>query len=167
MVRLSQDKPAISYDIAVIREKADFTKPFQAVYDWTGRGFMWGVKATEVLGNGFYQGSYTKEEAAAALVIIFTPLTAGTVGGFVVGVVDGIKHTAVELGKVVINADEQVVTCTTYHYDSRNRLVLMRMLSADRKQELVRTEFVYEGLGTVPVRTVVKSSAEGREQDIK
>jgi len=100
------------------------------------------------------------------LAILAMPIAAGTAGGFIVGVADGVRQTALELSKVIVPG-EKVVTCTTYEYDASNRLALMRMLSPDRMQELVRTEFAYEGAGTVPVRTTVRSPAEGRERDIR
>jgi len=78
-----------------------------------------------------------------------------------VGLADGIRQTALELSNVVVNG-EAVVTCTTYEYDVLSHLVYMRMLTLDRKQVLVLTEFEYEGAETCPFRTVVKSLAEGR-----
>ena len=59
-----------------------------------------------------------------------------------------------------------MVTFTTFEYDRLNRLVVMRMFSPDRMQELVRTRFAYEGAGTVLFRTTVKTLAEGKEWDI-
>jgi hypothetical protein len=100
------------------------------------------------------------------LAIIVTPVTIGTVGGFVVGLADGIKQTALELGKVVVNG-EQAITCTTYEYDALSRLMYMRMYTPDRGQELVRTEFWYEDAGIAPVKTTVKSMAEGKDREIK
>lgn len=166
LVRLMQNRPVISYDIAVVRQKPDFAKPFQAVYEWTGKGFEWGANATGEWASGFAMQAHNTEEAVLGLAIIVTPVTVGTVGGFVVGIVDGIKQTAVELGKVAAKG-EQVITCSAYDYDGMNRLVRMRMLSPDQRQELVRTEFEYEQGGTIPVRTVVKSMVERKERDIR
>jgi hypothetical protein len=93
-------------------------------------------------------------------------MAAGTVGGFIVGIVDGIRQTAVELSKVA-SQDEEVITCTRYEYDALGRLAYMRMLTPDRTRELVRTEFQYEGAATVPSKTVVRSLAEGKEREIR
>lgn len=163
IVRTRQDLPELSYDIAVTGEKPAFTKPFQVMYEWTGKGF----EVSAVFAHGLRSGTYSNEEALAALAFVAAPAAVGAMGGFVIGVVDGIRHTALELGKIGLHGNEQVVTCTFYHYDSQNRLVLMRMLSPDRKQELVRTEFVYEGDAEAPVRTTVKSRAEGKERDVR
>jgi len=167
VVHLADGLPVISYDIAVTRQKPDFAKPLQAVYEWTGKGFRLGANVTGVVSEGVSRVQpRNRDETVLELAIIITPLAAGAVGGFVVGLVDGIRQTALELSKVAANGEE-VVTCTTYEYDALNRLAYMRMLTPDRKQELVRTEFVYEGAATAPSRTVVKSLAEGKEREVK
>jgi hypothetical protein len=165
VIRLTDARPVISYDIIVRHQKPDFAKPFQAVYEWTGKGFILGANISAVMLQGI-QAPHDKDAAAIELAIIITPLAAGTAGGFVVGLADGIRQTALELSKVVVNG-EVVVTCTTYEYDALNRLKYMRMLTPDRKQVLVLTEFVYEGTEALPSRTVVKSLAEGKEREVK
>lgn len=166
VVRLLRDRPVISYDIAVVRRRPDFARPLQVVYEWTGKGFMLGANVTGAMANGAMRVQVQhRDEAFFVLAIIVTPIAAGTVGGFIVGIADGVRQTALELSKVIVPGEE-VVTCTTFEYDGLNRLVLMRMLSPDRMQELVRTKFAYEGAGTVPSRTTVKTLAEGKERDI-
>ncbi len=167
VIRLVENRLASSYDIAVAGQRPDFKRPFEAVYEWTGRGFRFGLEGSQVLmqGVGHTQIS-SEEEAAVTLAIVFAPLTVGTVGGFVVGIVDGVWHTAVELSRIGKNKNEQLITRTSYEYDPKGRLVLMRMLSPDGKQELVRTEFVYEASGTEPARTVVRSLPERRDREI-
>jgi len=169
LVRLAEGRPAISYDIAVVRQKPDYAKPFRTVYEWTGKGFKEGACSTGGLAYLFTEDEspvQVREATVLELAIIVTPVTLGTVGGFVIGLADGIRQTALELSKVVVNG-EQAITCTTYEYDSRGRLMFMRMYTPDRKQELVRTEFWYEDAGTAPVRTTVRSLAEGKEREIK
>ncbi len=107
-----------------------------------------------------------REVTVLELAIVVTPVTIGSVGGFVVGLADGIKQTALEMSKVVVNG-EQAITCTTYDYDGFNRLGTMRMYTPDRARELVRTEFDYDDNGPVPFRTVVKSLVEGTVRTIK
>ncbi len=43
----------------------------------------------------------------------------------------------------------------------------MRMFTPDLKQEIVRTDFVYEGAGAVPSRTVIKSLVDGMEHELR
>ena len=171
VVRLSGSRPLMSYDIAVVRQKPDFSKPFETVYEWTGKGFQVGLEATGVFAQGnFHAGYYghmDRDEALVVTAVVFAPLTVGTVGGFVIGIADGIRQTALEMGKFVLDADEQVVTCTRYEYDLHGRLFRMRMLSPDESQELVRTEFVYQGYGPVPARSVVRSIPEGKEREVR
>ena len=166
-MRFLRDRPVISYDIAVVRQRPDFARPLQVVYEWTGKGFMLGANVTGAMAHSTTRVQVQhRDEAFFVLAIIVTPIAAGTVGGFIVGIADGVRQTALELSKVIVPG-EKVITCTTFEYDGLNRLALMRMLSPDRMQELVRTEFAYEGTGTVPFRTTVKSLAEGMERDIK
>ena len=166
LLRLAADRPAVSYDIAVVRQKPDLTRPFQAVYEWTGKGFTLGLNVAGAAAYGaVHVQPANNDQAAVELAIVAAPIALGTVGGFVVGLADGIRQTALELGKIATK-DEEVVTCTTYEYDALSRLAFMRMFTPDRRRELVRTEFVYEGAATLPARTVVTSLVEGKERDI-
>jgi hypothetical protein len=164
VVRLLRDQPVISYDIAVVRQRPDFARPLQVVYEWTGKGFTLGANVTRAMINSAIPVQIQSSDAAV-LAILVTPTAAGAVGGFIVGIADGARQTALELSKVIVPG-EQLVTFTTFEYDGLNRLAVMRMFSPDRMQELVRTRFAYEGAGTVPSRTTVKTLAEGKERDI-
>ena len=167
VMRFLRDRPVISYDIAVVKQRPDFARPLQVVYEWTGKGFTLGANVTKAIVNSATPVQMQGRDAAFfVLAIMVTPTAAGTVGGFIVGIADGARQTALELSKVIVPGEE-LVTCTTFEYDGLNRLVLMRMFSPDRMQELVRTKFAYEGAGTVPVRTTVKTLAEEREREIK
>lgn len=165
VVRFREGKPAISYDVVVVRQAPDFARPLEVVYEWTGRGFTMGVNVTKFMSQGLRGGSAGiqggREAAIVLFVVVVAPIAAGTAGGFIVGVADGARHTALELGKVIVPG-EQVVTWTAYEFDDAGRLRLMRMLSPDRAQELVRTEFEYEGAGMVPSRTTVKTQPVGK-----
>ena len=166
IMRLLRDRPQISYDIVVAAQQSDFAKPLQAVYEWTGRGFTMGANVTGAMANGGVRIPATREGAFFVVAIIVMPIVAGTAGGFIVGIADGVRQTGLELGKVIAPGEE-VITCTAFEYDSSNRLVLMRMLSPDRGRELVRTEFAYEGSAKVPFRPVVMSLVEGKEREIR
>jgi len=165
VIRLADNRPVVSYDVVVEHQKPDFAKPLQAVYEWTGKGFILGANISAGMLQGI-QMPHDRDAAALELVIIITPLAAGTAGGFVVGLADGIMQTARELSKVVIKG-EVAVTCTTYEYDSLSRLAYMRMFTPDRKQLLVLTEFMYKEAEARPYRTVIKSLVEGQEFDIR
>jgi YD repeat-containing protein len=167
IVRLAGDRPVSSCDIAVVGRHPDFHKPIQAIYEWTGKGFRLGLRITEIFMQGFQGGvSPGPEGGGAVLVIVFSPLVAGTAGGFAIGVADGIVKTAEELGKT-LTKDERAITCTTYEYDSLDRLRAIRMYKPDRSRELVRTTFEYDGTSRVPIKTVVKSLVEGTEQEVR
>jgi YD repeat-containing protein len=165
IVRLAGNRPLLSCDIAVVGRNPNFYKPTQAIYEWTGKGFRLGLRVTEVFAQSL-KGGASGVPAGAVLIIVFSPIAVGTAGGFVVGVADGIVKTAEELGKTVTK-DERMITCTTYEYDSLDRLTVMRMYKADRTRELVRTTFEYDGSRRVPTRAVVKSLVEGIEQEVR
>jgi hypothetical protein len=166
IVRLAGDRPVMSCDIAVVGRHPDFNKPIQAIYEWTGKGFRLGLNITRIFIQGLQGGGSPGPSGGAVLVIVFSPLVAGTAGGFVIGVADGIVKTAEELGKT-LTKDERAITCTTYEYDSLDRLGVMRMYKPDRTRELVRTTFEYDGTSRVPKRAVVKSLVEGIEQEVR
>jgi hypothetical protein len=159
-------RPATSFDIAVVGPNADFKKPFKVVYEWTGKGFVGGATGSlatlDFATHGLVQQIDNKDAAIGAVVVVLAPVVVGTVGGFIIGVADGIKTTAEEVGKVVLGNYEQVVTYTTYAYDARDRLFLMRMFKADDdQQELVRTEYTYEADNATPVKTAVTTFPDG------
>jgi hypothetical protein len=166
VVSLAGERFLTSCDIAVRTEGPDLRKPFRAVYEWTGKGFEVGMQATMVLTHGLH-GTVNGSDGLAALAFVFTPIAIGGVTGFVIGIGDGMVQTAVELRKFVLVSNEQVLTCTMYDYDLHGRLHRMRMLSPDRKQELVRTTFEYTGFASEPARTVVESFVEGKQRSIR
>ncbi len=171
VVRYSHDRPVISYDIVVKREKPDLAKPFKTVYEWTGRGFKDGAIASGALGILALAGAAadigpnTKKQTLLELAVVATPVVVATVGGFVIGLGEGIKQTALEANKVVANG-EQAITCTTYEYDHAGRLMYLRMYTPDRGQELVRTEYFYDDEGPVPSKTEATSLVEKKTRTV-
>lgn len=167
VVQLINDRPASSFDITVVGPNADFKKPFKIVYKWTGKGFVSGATGSlatlDFSTHGLTQQIIdNKDTALGVVVVVLAPVVVGTVGGFIIGVADGIKTTAEEVGKVVLGNYEQAVTFTTYEYDAYDRLFLMRMFKADEtRQELVRTEYLYETDDAQPVKTVITTFLDG------
>jgi len=160
LVQLSKGRPVMSYDIGVVSEKPDLTKPFKTIYHWTGKGF------TMFKPSGFNCAEYTtnlNDCANPVFAIIAVAdvvgIAGGIAGGIVVGVADGIKQTGLELSKVVLN-EEQVITCTVFEYDKLNRLISMRMMTPDRSTELALTRFEYEDARPTPIRSFVESPIE-------
>lgn len=164
IVQLMNGQPTTSYDIVVTGPESDFTKPFKVVYEWTGRGFEGGAQGTAVTANIASHGGNVggRDEAVVTLAFVIAPLVIGTAGGFLIGVADGIRTTAEEVGKVVVGKQEQVVAYTTYAYDARDRLSLTRMYKADAtRQELVRTEYVYQADSPEPVKATITTFSDG------
>jgi hypothetical protein len=160
IVHSVDNRPVRSYDIVIVKERqADMSKPLAIVYEWTGKGFEAGLSIT---GNLFRGGiSVSGNDALAILAIEAAPIVIGGVSGFVVGVVSSIPETASELRRVVVNARETVIGYTIYEYDEKGRIRFMKMQSPARQdEELVKTEFFYEGENRDPLRTEVTSIPE-------
>jgi hypothetical protein len=160
LVQLSKGRPVMSYDVSVLSEKPDLTKPFKTIYHWTGKGF------TLYKPSGFNCAEYTTHlneclnpVFAVVAVVDVVGIAGGIAGGIVVGVADGIKQTGLELSKVVLN-EEQVMTCTVFEYDKHDRLISMRMMTPDRSTELALTRFEYEDERPTPNKAVVESPIE-------
>lgn len=165
VVHAVNGRPLRSYSIAVVPSNADLTRPFAVIYDWTGRGFEGGVAISSGI---FPQGTIQSgEEAAVYLAIKAAPIVIATVTGFVVGVLASIPKTAVELKNIVVNARETITGYTEYSYDERSRIKFMKLYPpGEHVDELVRTDFLYEGGGQAPVRTIVMSVAERKIRTI-
>ncbi len=166
VVHAINNRPVRSYDIAIVGSKADLTKPFAVIYDWTGRGFEGGAEISSGL---FPQGATIQsgEEAAVYLAIKAAPIVVATVTGFVVGVLASIPETAIELKKVIVNAHETVIGRREYIYDERGRIKFMNLYPPPEHSEaLVKTQFIYDGGGETPVRTEVISVAERKVRTI-
>ncbi len=166
VVHAINNRPVRSYDIAIVSSKADLTKPFAVIYDWTGRGFEGGAEISSGL---FPQGAtiHSGEEAAVYLALKAAPIVIATVTGFVVGVLASIPETAVELKNVIVNASETVIGRREYLYDERGRIKFMNLYPpAEHAEALVKTQFIYEGDGATPTRTEVLSVAERKMRTI-
>ncbi len=163
IVQLMNGQPTTSFDIVVVGSESDFTKPLKVVYQWTGKGFQGGARVTAVTADMTSQllqgGGGGRGEGVIILAFVFAPVVVGTAGGFIIGVADGIRTTAEEVGKVVIGKQEQVVAYTTYAYDAHDRLTLTRMYKADdTRHELVRTEYDYQADSKEPLTTTITFS---------
>ncbi len=168
IVHAVNNKPVLSYDIAIVdRQKADLTKPFAVIYEWTGKGFEGGL---EISGRMFANGVTinSRDEALAYLAITTAPVVIGGVTGFVVGVVSSIPVTAVELKRVVVNARETVTGYRVYEYDEKGRIKFMKIYPpAEHSEELVKSEYFYSEGGKEPYKTEVTSAAEKKVRTIQ
>ncbi len=153
---------AASFEVVVAGKGMDLITPFRAVYEWTGKGYRWGLEQTPVTMD-LASRAHPKDKKQTLAVLIFSvsPLAVCTAGGFVIGVADGLRTTAGELCKIVVRGSEQIITSTVYAYDTSGRLIRMTLLAASTGKELLRAEYAYEGASTVPRRTTVSRPSEG------
>lgn len=165
LVQFVNGKPARSFDIVVIPERPDFSRPFKVIFAWTGKGFRAGVTSGKIYTDSvvteqkrnFNGGTKTGSEAVMAVgqVMILS------IGGFVVGVAAGISAAFQELSHYAVGAHEQVISFTVYEYDFRERISLMKtFLPTDISQELIKTEFFYLGEEAIPSKTTITSYPE-------
>jgi hypothetical protein len=157
-------RPFQSYDIVVRGEEGpDLMRPLEVIYHWTGEGFQGGMALTQGM-QGF---SGSAEALAGYLTVKLVTAAAGGVVGFAVGVIASIPEAAGELKKVIVNARENVVSYTRYEYDAQGRIASMRMYApGDAPIELVRTEYFYTGIESLPSKTVVTSYPENKVRTI-
>ena len=159
LVHAVNERPVRSYDIAIIeQQQADMRKPLAIIYEWTGRGFQGGLDISGHFGGSFYGSG---REAVLYLAIMTAPIVIGGVTGFVVGIVSSIPETAIELRRVIVNAQEMVMGYTLYEYDEKGRIRFMKLYPPEEHaEELVYTEFHYAGESDVPSKTEVTSRVE-------
>lgn len=167
LVYLNAGKPVRSYDIVIVKEqRANMGRPLAIVYEWTGKGFEAGLSIT---GNFLRGGVSASGDAALAILAMeAAPIVIGGVTGFVVGVVSSIPETATEMRRVVVNTREALIGSTVYEYDEKGRISIMKMYPpAENAEELVKTEFVYEGENRDPSKTEVTSLIEKKTRLIQ
>jgi hypothetical protein len=165
LVQFANEKPARSFDIVVMPEHPDFSRPFKVIFEWTGKGFRAGVTS----GKSYTDAVMTERKSnvtgvtktGSEAIMAVGQVVILSIGGFVVGVAAGISATFQELSHYVVNAHEQVISYTVYEYDFRERINQMKtFLPTDISQEIIKTEFFYEGEGVVPSKTTITSYPE-------
>lgn len=170
IVHLERGRPVESFDVAVVGGAPDFREPFRVVYRWTRDGLEWGLRGSaNVLGalgesGPVFQKEDSRDAAFVAVVVlgvVAAPTAAGAVGGSVMGLADGARATAQELGKLLRGKRERLLTYTLYFYDDRDRLVLTRLYAADQGREVARTRFRYLADAASPTGIEVTDLVEG------
>lgn len=158
-------RPVKSYEIAVTGErKPDIARPFQALFEWTGKGFT--VGASMVWGSGPVRFSYDAKTNMVYTTASVAPIVVMGATGFVVGVVAGVISAGEELRHAVLRPQDAVMSATVYEYDQRGRLKRLRMFLPDEKTEVVRTEYFYSDGEPAPVKAESKSYPEDKVRTI-
>ncbi len=161
-------RPEQSFDILISDQRdADLSKPLHVIYNWTGKGFVYGASVTgNMLQNPVSISS--DEEALVYLAVAVAPTVVGTAGGFVVGVAASIPDVYEELKCMMLRKKETLVSYTSYGYDDMGRLVRAMMYTPTDPPELLAvTDFHYSGRNTVPDRTEVISYPEQKTRTIQ
>lgn len=155
-----------TFDIAIRRPHGDFMVPLRTLYRWTGKGFMAGAVGGAVLAGVGLAGAdafdYDRDISRPVGVAVVVPVVIGTMSGFIKGLIEGLPSGWAESQKIVLRAQEVVVTCTEYEYDSLGQLSHMTMSDPSTGERLVRTDFYYEDGRNAPVATYIKSYPENK-----
>ncbi len=159
-VKLAEDRPLVSYDIVILEQKPEFVKPLDVIYEWTGRGFRWGVRTAEATLK-YAADQHDLRGLIVAVTISPVPIAAGLAGGYMVGIGNGILQGVKETSKFIVSEQEFIVTLTTYEYDDLGRLAVMRMFNPDNYEEFVRTVYTYAGDSRVPSRSQIIDMGSG------
>lgn len=162
------DRPVKSFDVAITDRKADLGKPFEIIYDWTGRGFSAGLDLTGHVGwNIHYEGSSWKE-FGVLMAAVAAPTIIGGACGFVIGVVSSIPEAAGEMKNLMVSSKEKLISFTRYEYDARDRLMRMKMYApSDPPTEVVRTDFFYKEENTAPFKTEITSYPDNQVRTLE
>lgn len=163
LVHYREGKPFTSYDVTIIdRRDPDFLKPLEVIYEWTGKGFIAGLSVTSEFPYYINTGAYSDEAALIQAGLVVAPMVVGTAGGFVIGLFACIPSAAQEIGLILIDKQEVLISYARYEYDDLGRLSYMRTFHPSKLPiEVVTTEFLYVGKELVPSETRVISHPEG------
>jgi hypothetical protein len=169
IVHAVNTKPVRSYFIAIVeREKADLSKPFVVIYEWTGRGFEGG---RELAGNFQFYTNHplsSRDAAFVGLSLLLAPIVIGGVTGFIVEALSSMPAATPELKRMVVNEREKVIDATGYEYDEKVRIKYLKMYPpAEQAVEMARSEFFYAEGGIDPYKTEVTSEIEKKMRTIQ
>jgi hypothetical protein len=137
--------------------------PLRTVYHWTEEGFTVGGLAGFLLISAVMDSSeaeISSKDLKDAVGAVAVSAVVGGAGGFVVGLAKSAPSGWAETEKVVLRAQESIVTYTEYEYNALGQLSHMTMYEPETRESVVKTDFYYEGDKNVPVATYVTSYPE-------
>lgn len=153
------NRPVKSFDIAIVERKPDMMRPLAVIYDWTGKGFVTGVR----LAFDALRGVTNNKDG---WIVPVASLVAGTAAGFVIGVGASVPVAIKEINTLIIDS-EVLIGHSEYTYDQEGRLHIARTFQpTEEPQELVRTEFIYRDNETIPSQTIIYSYPENKTRTI-
>ncbi len=155
--------PVKTFDIAIKRTHGDLMVPLRIVYHWTGEGFEVGglvgfLLISAVMDSSEASARDLKNAAGAAAV----STVVGGAGGFVVGLAKSAPSGWAETEKIVLRAQESIVTYTEYEYNELGQLSHMTMYEPETRVSIVKTDFYYEDDRNIPAAAYVTSYPENK-----
>jgi hypothetical protein len=160
-------RPFRTFDIVIKRTHGDLMVPLRIVYHWTGEGFGTGLGVGIVLASILPEPVEEEDKGLEDLKVRFGTLAVSTVvggaGGFVVGLAKSVPSGWAETEKIVLRAEETIVTYTEYEYNYLGQLRQMIMYGPDTREPIVRTDFYYEDDRNIPpIQTNIRSYPENK-----
>jgi len=169
-VLYENSKPQAAFLVGVAGEnKADWSRPFSTIYNWTGKGFSVGVRFLEdTLNSGCNNGElergikdvFGKLLACSAVGVVGAVVT-GT-GGFVIGTFASAPVFVNELQHSLDPSRERLLMVMRMSYDISGRLTSYTFELPDGRagQQFITSQCVYDGGATRPRECIVASTPE-------
>lgn len=172
VVQSVDDRPTKSFDIVITPERADPTRPFKVIYEWTGKGFKIAAGGSKAYAENVIKDRDTRTVQPSSSTASETFMSVGpvlflSIGGFIVGLAASIPAAIVEAGHVIVNAREKVISYSVYEYDGLKRLARIKTyLPSDISREIIKTIFFYQNDESTPVKTEITSYPENTVRTI-
>ncbi len=175
-VIFSDTTPQRYFTIGIFKssDRPDFRKPFNVIYEWTGRGFRTGhddsrdlIQKNMELASAPGRKGCASLFAAPGMAVGSAIFLANGAGGFIVGLHESVSTSVEEFKKLGIRKEEVVIGYNTIEYDSLNRIMRFTSFTPPpEEKKLSETSFYYRGNETHPSKSVNYSIPENKTRII-
>ena len=160
LVQHLDGRPLRSYDIVITNAQLDMQRPVRILFEWTGNGFLQGLRFSGLMMEGL-SGVNGREEAAVILALIAAPAVIGSVSGFVIGLGSSAQALVEELYKIPLTTQETAATFSEYHHDEAGRLRLVETFLYSKPHTLlIKSEYYYRNTERIPCCSRITSYPE-------
>jgi hypothetical protein len=166
LVQHLDGRPLRSYDIVITdASQPDMQRPVRILFEWTGNGFLYGLRFSGLMIESLRGVNNLKE--SAVLVLIVAPPAIGFVGGFVIGLGSSAQALVEELYKIPLTTQETAVTFSEYHHDEEGRLHLVETFLYPKPHTLlIKSEYFYRNTERTPCRSRITSYPENITREL-
>ena len=169
-VLYESSKPQAAFLVGVIGEnKADWSRPFATIYNWTGKGFSVGTRFLEyTMNSGCNNGEllsslkdiFGKLIGCSAIGVLGAVVTVA--GGFVIGTFASAPVFVNEVEHSLDPSRERLLMVMRMSYDSSGRLISYTFELPDGRagQQFITSQCAYDGAAIRPRECIVTSTPE-------